>query len=75
MPSEGNGREIVGTNRARTAEGSRTKRKKIMRRLTRQTKNWVLGETWKRQQIEIWATNEGVLDPARGMYLHFLHLE
>lgn len=57
MPSEGNGREIgVGTNRARTAEGSKTKRKKD-------------NATFNSSDKELG------MDPARGMYLHFLHLE
>jgi hypothetical protein len=78
IPSKGSsGREIgVGTNRARTAKSSKRKNDAT-------TFSWVaasdkeLGTRTQRkcQWTETWAGKEGILDPARGMYLHFLHLE
>jgi hypothetical protein len=67
----------LGRDKSCTNTGGFKKRKTrhVIAGQQRQTKNWVLERQQKRQQIETWSLMASVLDPAGGVYLHFLHLE
>ena len=56
-------------------EQQKRSKKKLTRRQQCQTKNWVLQDSKNVRRLRLWLQKKCVLDPTRGMYLHFLHLE